>query len=83
MDQGQGGDGVSEEIRGELLALQEQHIESLSARILELESALRKIYEYRSNKPDWNMIMAIAGSAIAPCTLEPQDAKQELIENES
>lgn len=29
------------------------------------EDALRKIYSY-SNKPDWNMVMAIAGDIIEP-----------------
>jgi len=28
--------------------------------------ALRKIYEYRSDKPDWNMVMAIAGDVVEP-----------------
>lgn len=35
-------------------------------RIEELETALLKIYNYRSNVPDWNMVMAIAGDAIDP-----------------
>lgn len=36
------------------------------ARVKVLEEALRKIYTYRSDAPDWNMVMAIAGDAIDP-----------------
>ena len=28
--------------------------------------ALEKIYSYRSDKPDWNMVMAIAGDIVDP-----------------
>lgn len=39
---------------------------ALAEEVLELRAALKKIYEYRSDAPDWNMVMAIAGDAIDP-----------------
>ncbi len=36
-----------------------------------LRGALEKIYAYRSDKPDWNMVMAIAEDAINPMVAIP------------
>ena len=41
-------------------------IEIMGAKLEKAEGALRKIYEYRSDEPDWNMIMAIAGDVVNP-----------------
>lgn len=41
----------------------------LLAENIKLRTALEKIYNYRSDKPDWNMVMAIAEDAIAPKTI--------------
>lgn len=38
----------------------------LRQKVFKLETALKRIYTYRSDKPDWNMVMAIAEDAIAP-----------------
>jgi len=53
-----------------------------------LREALKKIYTYRSNEPDWNMVMAIAGDIVEPMEVVPSaalDAKVEgknMMENE-
>jgi hypothetical protein len=39
--------------------------------------ALRKIYTYRSDKPDWNMVMAIAGDIVEPVEAIPSGGKTE------
>lgn len=44
----------------------EEHIKTLREQVKEYEAALKKIHEYRSDAPDWNMVMAIAEDAIAP-----------------
>ena len=44
----------------------EQEYAALRERVAVLEKALTKIYNYRSDEPDWNMIMAIAHDAIDP-----------------
>lgn len=41
----------------------------LKAENAKLRAALEKIYNYRSDVPDWNMIMAIAGNIIEPMEL--------------
>lgn len=46
----------------------------LQERIKVLEEALHKIYTYRSDKPDWNMVMAIAGDIVNPMIAIPSKA---------
>lgn len=36
-----------------------------------MHNALTKIYTYRSDDPDWNMVMAIAGEIVEPMTVIP------------
>ena len=47
-----------------------ENVPKLIDMVEKLTRALERIHAYRSDKPDWNMIMAIAGDAIEPMTLE-------------
>lgn len=59
-----------------LEAIDELRIDLLERRerIKVLEAALHKIYTYRSDKPDWNMVMAIAGDIVNPMIAIPSKA---------
>lgn len=41
-------------------------MKSIEIQLKEALEALTKIYNYRSDKPDWNMVMAIAGDVVDP-----------------
>jgi hypothetical protein len=57
------------ENRSSFMYLEAQDYLSLRERLRLAEGALRKIYNYRSDAPDWNMVMAIAGDIVDPQVL--------------
>lgn len=53
-------------VRGTHLFKHQPCVRAMVTELAEAREALRKIYEYRSDKPDWNMVMAIAGDVVDP-----------------
>ena len=49
----------------------------LIAEVRRLREALQKIYDYRSDKPDWNLVMAIAGDIIEPMEIVCSNQQRE------
>jgi len=51
-------------------------VDGLKSEIASLREALEKIYSYRSDKPDWNMVMAIAGDIVEPMEAAPSSGEK-------
>ncbi len=51
-------------------------VEKAEARAAKYREALEKIYTYRSDDPDWNMVMAIAGDQVEPMDIALSDTEE-------
>lgn len=75
-------EALKEGVVSKELKLAEQELDQARRENERLREALKKIYTYRSDKPDWNMVMAIAEDAInpmvaVPSALAPQDKQDD------
>jgi len=60
--------------RAFILALPPDDLADAQAEVARLRDALKKISEYRSNDPYFNMIIAIAGDIVEPMEVVPSAA---------